>query len=237
MNVLIVDDELLAREEIARLLGQEPDIQIVGQCANAIEGISAINRLNPEVIFLDIQMPRISGLEMLSMLDPERMPRVVFLTAFNEYALQAFDQNAFDYLLKPVDPARLALTLKRLRHDRTPSPALFNSAAPLKQIPSPGHHRVLLIKIDDIEYATSKTTGVYVTTSQGAEHFTELTLRTLEEKTSFLRCHRQYLVNPEQIKELSFLEAGTVEIVTRNNHRIPVSRRLLGELKEKLGLL
>ena len=88
----------------------------------------------------------------------------------------------------------------------------------------------------DIEYVTSKTAGVYVTTNQGAEHFTELTLRTLEEKTPFLRCHRQYLVNPDQIKELNFLEAGAVEIVTRNNHRIPVSRRLLGEFKEKLGL-
>ena len=237
MNVLIIDDELLACEEIARQLSLEPDVTIVGQCSNAIEGISAINRLNPEVVFLDIQMPRISGLEMLSMLDPDRMPRIVFLTAFNEYALQAFDQNAFDYLLKPLDPARLELTLKRLRQDRTPSPVLFNAAAPLKQIPCPGHHRVLLIKIDDIEYATSKTTGVYVTTHQGAEHFTELTLRTLEEKTPFLRCHRQYLVNPDHIKEISFLEAGTVEIITRNNHHIPVSRRLLGELKEKLGLL
>jgi len=236
MKVLIIDDELPAREEIARLLGQESDIEILGQCTNAIEGISAIHRLNPEVIFLDIQMPRISGLEMLGMLDPENMPSVVFLTAFNEYALQAFDQNAFDYLLKPIDPDRLELTLKRLRRDRTPSAALFTAAAPLKQIPCPGHQRVLLIKIDDVEYATSRTAGVYVTTTEGTEHFTELTLRTLEEKTPFLRCHRQYLVNPEQIKEISFLETGAVEILTRNNRRIPVSRRLLGELKEKLGL-
>ena len=167
MKVLIIDDELPAREEIARLLGKEADIEILGQCTNAIEGISAINRLNPEVIFLDIQMPRVSGLEMLGMLDPEKMPRVVFLTAFNEYALQAFDQNAFDYLLKPIDPVRLDVTLKRLRRDRTPSPALFNAAEPLKQIPCPGHHRVLLIKIDDIEYATSKTSGVYVTIGNG----------------------------------------------------------------------
>jgi two-component system LytT family response regulator len=77
---------------------------------------------------------------------------------------------------------------------------------------------------------------VYVTTTEGTEHFTELTLRTLEEKPPFLLCHRQYLVNPEQIKEISFLETSAVEILTRNNRRIPVSRRLLGELKEKLGL-
>lgn len=237
MDILIIDDEQPARDEIVRMLEKEDDIKIVGQCGNAIEGISAINRLHPEVVFLDIQMPRISGLEMLSMLDPEKMPRIVFLTAFSEYALQAFDQNAFDYLLKPIDPARLDITLKRLRRDRTPNTTLFNSAAPLKQIPCPGPQRVLLIKVDDIEYVTSKSTGVYVTTTQGSEHFTELTLRTLEEKTPFLRCHRQYLVNPDQIQEMSFQEGGVVEIITRTHHRLPVSRRLLSELKEKLGIL
>lgn len=235
MKVLIIDDETPAREEIARLLEQEADLEIVGQCANAIEGISAINRLAPEVVFLDIQMPRISGLEMLSMLDPEHMPRIVFLTAYNEYALQAFDRDAFDYLLKPIDPARLALTLQRLRRDHSPRPEVFAAAAPLKQIPCPGHQRVQLVKIDQIEYATSRATGVYVATTDGSEHFTELTLRTLEEKTPLLRCHRQYLVHPEQIHEIAFQDIGGAEIVTHGGRRIPVSRRLLGELKEKLG--
>lgn len=237
MDVLIIDDEQPAREEIAHLLEQEPDIRILDRCANAIEGIAAINRLKPEVVFLDIQMPRISGLEMLSMLDPEHMPRIVFLTAFNEYALQAFDQDAFDYLLKPIDPERLEVTLKRLRRDHSPRPTLFTAAAPLKQIPCPGHQRVLLIRIDDIDFATSKASGVHVTTHDGVEHFTELSLRTLEEKTPFLRCHRQYLVNPEQIREIGFQEGGAAEIVTRSGHHLPVSRRLLGELKEKLGFV
>lgn len=237
MNVLIIDDEPLARDELTRQLEKETDIRILGQCGNAIEGISAINRLNPEVVFLDIQMPRINGLEMLSMLDPEKMPRIVFLTAYNEYALQAFDQAAFDYLLKPIDPARLEVTLQRLRRDRTPSPNLFTAAAPLKQIPCPGHQRVQLIKVGDVECATSRNTGVYVVTTDGSEHFTELTLRTLEEKTPFLRCHRQYLVNPEQIAEITFQDAGGAEIVTHGGRRLPVSRRILGELKEKLGFV
>ncbi len=236
MNVVIVDDEPLARDEIARLLDQEDDIQVVAQCANAIEAIAAINRLHPDVVFLDIHMPMVSGMEMLSMLDPERMPRVVFLTAYSEYALEAFDRDAFDYLLKPVDPERLATTLARLRRDCSPNPQLFNNAAPLRQIPCPGHQRILLIRVEDIEFATSKATGVYVTTTLGAEHFTELTLRTLEEKTPFLRCHRQYLVNPEHIKEICFQEGGSVEILTQHNQRLPVSRRLLGELKAHLGL-
>lgn len=235
MNVLIIDDETPAREEIARILAQEPDIVILGECANAIEGLSAINRLHPEVVFLDIQMPRVSGLEMLSMLDPEKMPRIVFLTAYNEYALQAFDKDAFDYLLKPIDPARLEITLQRLRRDRAPNEELFKAAAPLKQIPCPGHQRVQLIKVDSIESAYSNATGVYVVTADGGEHFTELTLRTLEEKTPLLRCHRQYLVNPEQIKEIVFQDVGGAEIVTHGGRRLPVSRRLFGELKERLG--
>jgi two-component system LytT family response regulator len=236
MRVVIVDDEPLARDEIARLLSQQPDIEVVAQCANAIEAIAAINRLHPDTVFLDIQMPTVSGMEMLGMLDPERTPRVVFLTAYSDYALEAFDRDAFDYLLKPIDPARLDTALARLRRDGAAPPQGFNAAVPLRQIPCPGHHRILLIRLDDIEYAASKTTGVYIATTQGAEHFTELTLRTLEEKTPFLRCHRQYLVNPEHIQEIRFAEAGAVEIVTRHQRRLPVSRRLLPELKERLGL-
>ena len=153
------------------------------------------------------------------------MPRVVFLTAFNEYALQAFDQNAFDYLLKPIDPARLDITQSAC--DATaPHAALFDAAAPLKQVPCPGHQRVLLIKVEDIEYATSKNRWGLCHSQQRQRAFHRADAAHAGRKDPFLRCHRQYLVNPDQIKELSFLEAGTVEIVTRNNHHVPVSRRL-----------
>jgi len=235
MNVLIVDDETPAREEIARLLSRVADVNIVGQCANAVEALSAINHLHPDVVFLDINMPQISGLELLGMLDPEEMPRVVFLTAYSEYALKAFEQDAYDYLLKPVDPARLDVTLQRLRRDSAPAADLSKLATPLRQIPCPGHQRVQLVKVEQVEYVNSTGTGVFLVTTDGVEHFTELTLRTLEERTPLLRCHRQYLVNPEQILEIVFQELGGAEIVTHGGRRVPVSRRLLGELKEKLG--
>ena len=105
IRTLIVDDELYAREELALHLGQDPDIEILGQAANAIEALPLIQRLKPDVVFLDIQMPKLSGMELVAMLDP--LPRIVFVTAFDEYAIQAFEENAFDYLLKPVEPARL----------------------------------------------------------------------------------------------------------------------------------
>ncbi|MBZ8142389.1 two-component system response regulator YehT [Rubrivivax gelatinosus] len=235
MNVLIVDDETPAREEIARLLANVADVSVVGQSANAVEALSAINRLHPDVVFLDINMPQISGLELLSMLDPEDMPRIVFVTAYNEFALQAFEQDAFDYLLKPIDAARLEVTLQRLRRDRLPATDPLKMAAPLRQIPCPGHQRVQLVKIDQVEYVNSTGSGVFIVTTDGSEHFTELTLRTLEERTPMLRCHRQYLVNPDQIREITFQDMGGAEIITHGGRRVPVSRRLLAELKEHLG--
>lgn len=107
LRVLIVDDEPLARENLRVLLQEQPDIEIVGECANAIEAIGAVHKLRPDVLFLDIQMPRISGLEMVGMLDPEHRPYIVFLTAFDEYAVKAFEEHAFDYLLKPIEEKRL----------------------------------------------------------------------------------------------------------------------------------
>lgn len=110
LRVLIVDDEPLARENLRVLLQEQPDIEIVGECANAIEAIGAVHKLRPDVLFLDIQMPRISGLEMVGMLDPEHRPYIVFLTAFDEYAVKAFEEHAFDYLLKPIEEKRLEKT-------------------------------------------------------------------------------------------------------------------------------
>lgn len=114
IRVLIVDDEPLARENLRVFLQEQSDIEIVGECSNAVEGIGAVHKLRPDVLFLDIQMPRISGLEMVGMLDPEHRPYIVFLTAFDEYAIKAFEEHAFDYLLKPIDEARLEKSLTRL---------------------------------------------------------------------------------------------------------------------------
>ncbi|MBK1665212.1 two-component system response regulator YehT [Rhodospirillum rubrum] len=237
MKILIVDDEQLARDELRCLLDGVGDLTIVGECANAIEAIAAINRLSPDVVFLDIQMPRVSGLEMLSMLDPERMPRIVFLTAYDEYAVRAFEEHAFDYLLKPTDAARLEKTLQRLRRDHAPQDLKpLEKTRPLTHIPCLGHNRITLLKVDEVEMVTSKPSGVYVIGPDGEERFTELTLRTLEEKTKLVRCHRQYLVNPERIKDIAFADNGLAEIVTIAGQTVPVSRRFLAALKEHLGI-
>jgi DNA-binding LytR/AlgR family response regulator len=137
-RVLIVDDEPLARENLRVLLQEQSDIEIVGECANAIEAIGAVHKLHPDVLFLDIQMPRISGLEMVGMLDPEHRPYIVFLTAFDEYAVKAFEEHAFDYLLKPIEEKRLE-NADRLRQERTVQDVtlLPENQQPLKFIPAP----------------------------------------------------------------------------------------------------
>ncbi len=236
MKVLIVDDEPPARQELRRLLETFDDVEVIGECGNAIEGIAAVNRLSPEVLFLDIRMPRVTGLEMLMMLDPERKPRVVFLTAHEEYALDAFEENAVDYLLKPVDAARLEKTLQRLRRDPTTTLAPFEPEKPLERIPCSGQNRIYLVRVVDIEFVVSRSSGIFIVDREGHEKFTELTLKTLEDRTGLFRCHRQVLVNPEAIREIVFQENGAAEIVTFAGQKIPVSRRFLGPLKERLAI-
>ncbi|WNP35986.1 two-component system response regulator BtsR [Enterobacter kobei] len=238
LKVLIVDDEPLARENLRILLEDESDIEIVGECANAVEAIGAVHKLRPDVLFLDIQMPRISGLEMVGMLDPEHRPYIVFLTAFDEYAVKAFEEHAFDYLLKPIATARLAKTLARLRQERAVQDVsvLPENQEPLKFIPCAGHSRIYLLQMDDVAYVSSRLSGVYVTSHEGKEGFTELTLRTLESRTPLMRCHRQYLVNMAHLKEIRFEDNGQAELLLREGHTVPVSRRYLKNLKEALGL-
>lgn len=238
LRVLIVDDEPLAREMLRSLLQEERDIEVVGECGNAIEGISAVHKLRPDVLFLDIQMPRISGLEMVGMLDPGNRPYVVFLTAFDEYAVQAFEEHAFDYLLKPIETQRLTKTLNRLRQDRGVQDVtlLAENQQPLKFIPCTGHSRIWLLQMEEVAFVSSRMSGVYVTSHEGKEGFTELTLRTLESRTPLVRCHRQYLVNMAFLKEIRLEDNGQAELLLRDGLTVPVSRRYLKNLKEALGL-
>ncbi|AUY26299.1 two-component system response regulator BtsR [Mixta calida] len=238
LTVLIVDDEPLARENLRVLLEQEEDIAIVGECANAVEAIGAVHRLRPDVLFLDIQMPRISGLEMAGMLDVEQRLHIVFLTAFDEYAVRAFEEHAFDYLLKPVETGRLAKTLARLRHERGEQNValLPENQQALKFIPCCGHSRIWLLPMAEVACVSSRLSGVFVTSIDGTEGFTELTLRTLACRTPLMRCHRQYLVNMAHLREIRLLENGQAELLLRSGQKVPVSRRYLKSLKEALGL-
>ncbi|MGB2078407.1 MAG: response regulator, partial [Vibrio sp.] len=164
LSAIVIDDEEFARDELSDLLHETECVEVIAQASNAITGLKAIAQHKADVVFLDIQMPQISGLEMLSMLDQDQMPHIVFVTAFDQYALQAFEDNAFDYLLKPIEPQRLKKTIKRLKKQitpfdpqRDPNHQQILNLAPeqLAQVPCMGHNRILIIPIQEIESAFS----------------------------------------------------------------------------------
>jgi two-component system LytT family response regulator len=236
LSAVVIDDELFAREELSDLLVETGSFTILGTASNAIEGLKKINQLKPDVVFLDIQMPQITGIELLGMLDPDTMPNVVFVTAYDDYAIQAFEDNAFDYLLKPIDTKRLTKTINRLLKQTQPIRQDMSAISPkvLEQVPCIGLNRIMIIPIVEVEFVYTDITGVQVQT-QHQTATCQLTLKLLEEKTSLVRCHRQYLVNTKSIKEIKLLENGLAEIITISDHQVPVSRRYLKSLKEMLG--
>jgi two-component system LytT family response regulator len=234
MRALIVDDELYAREELASLLGETGAFTLVGLCADAVSALQAIRTGRPDVVFLDIQMPAISGFQLLSMIDDVDLPRVVFVTAHDEYALRAFEENAVDYLLKPVSRERLVKTVERLRHGPVDPGVPAQLRMAILRIPCLVGRAIKLVDAADIEYAHSSEAGVYVVSSKG-EFFTELTLRVLEDRAGLVRCHKQYLVRIERIEEVRLGE-GAATLRTRSGQDVPVSRRLLPAIRERLGV-
>jgi len=235
IRALIVDDEPYAREELALLLAECGNVEVVATCSNAIEALRVVNRTKPDVIFLDVQMPRISGMEFAGMLDPDAMPRIVFVTAHDQYAVAAFEENAFDYLLKPVEPARLAKTLARIRDGQVARVAPESFLPALTQIPCFLGDRIRLVRLDEVEYVYSDVAGVHVVTAED-ETLTDLTLTVLEKRSDLVRCHRQCLIRLANAREIRLLDNGLGEISTRSGKTVSVSRRHLRELRERIGL-
>jgi len=234
-TALIVDDEMHAREEMSALLEESGMVEVVGSCGNAIEALKLINRLKPNVLFLDIQMPVMDGFELLNMISPENMPHVVFVTAYDQYTLKAFEEKTLDYLLKPVEVGRLAKTLTKLQRTLGETHPSAYPAREISRIPCLLGNRIRLLSIEEVEYVSTGQAGVHVAT-EDFEFFTEVTLKTLEERTPLLRCHKQYLTNIDAIKEIVLLEGGVARIETKSGKHVPVSRRYLKRMKKRLLL-
>jgi two-component system, LytTR family, response regulator len=233
MRTLIVDDEMHVREGLETLLSEAGEYLVLGSCSNAIQALRAVKSMRPEVIFLDIHMPKVDGFQFLGMLDPELMPLVVFVTAYDEFALKAFEENALDYLLKPVQADRLARTtekLKRLlREGRRPD---YGSAS-IERIPCISGHGIKVIDVADVDFVRSSESGIHAVTDKG-EFLTELTLTVLETRVPcFARCHKQLLVNLHQIDEIIRQDTSSL-IKTKSGRLVPVSRRFLSQIKERL---
>ena len=248
IRVIIVDDEPLARERVRSLLVEEPDVELVTECANGQEAVQAIREEQPDLVFLDVQMPGMDGFEVLSSLSKGRLPLVIFVTAYDQHALKAFDVHALDYLLKPFKQTRFKETLQRARETLNNQQAgavsknliaLLGQAKPEKdhlgRIPVKTGERVIFVKTAAIEYIESA--GNYVVLHAGKEnHVVRETLTALEEKLDpkkFLRISRSTLVNVEQIKELQPLFKGEHVVVLHNGKQLSMTRGIR-EVQEAL---
>lgn len=236
MRVLIVDDERPARDKLRRLLAQEAGIAAIEEARDGVDALERVKRFRPDALFLDIQMPELSGIELAASL-PAPAPLVVFVTAFDQYAIRAFDANAIDYLLKPYDGPRLARALERLRerlHARE-APAPLPAALPVRQLLVSERTGTRIVRVADIEWIETADNYVVLHTAAG-QPLLRQTLAALLERLGpgFVRCHRRAAVQLEWIERVIPLDKGDGELVLRGGARVPCSRQYRAAVLERL---
>lgn len=242
MRVLVVDDEAPARDKLRRWLGEQPDVELVGECADGLAAAAAIDKLGPDVVFIDIQMPGLSGLEVAAQLEPEAAPLIVFVTAFDEHAIKAFELDAVDYLLKPYDKDRLKKSLERLRGRR--EPAVAGAAVRAARLRTGSSERLLVPQGDGLELLDARAIHwieaddnyVHVHTAQ-ARFMLRRTLADLllQLGVRFARIHKSAAVNLAEVKALSPLFKGDHELELQSGVKLRLSRRYRDELFARLG--
>jgi two-component system LytT family response regulator len=246
IRTLLVDDEVLARLALRQALAAHADFEIVGECGNAAEALQAVAALAPDLLFLDIRMPGLDGFKLLRELKPDTLPMVVFATAYGQHALRAFDANALDYVLKPIDQARFDQALARVRHhwrglhervqaSASPAPA---ADGPAQRISVRVGEHIRVIATEAIDWIEAD--GNYVHIHLGKQAFLHReTLRGLAatlDPARFLRIHRGTLVNVERIREIHPLFQGNAEVVLHDGTRLGLSRRFRAQARRALGM-
>ena len=242
MRAIIIDDERLARTELRKLLQDYPEVEVVDEAANADEGINKIDSLQPDLVFLDIQMPGKTGFDMLAEL--ERAPHVIFTTAYDEYALKAFEVNALDYLLKPIEPKRLADAMQKLHVAEVKEnhilPENFNQSilTEVDQVFVKDGERCWFVKLSDIRLFES--VGNYAKVFFGGNKPLILkSLNALEERLdpkTFFRANRKHIVNLRMIEKIEPYFNGGLLLELKGGEKIEVSRRQTVKFKEMMSL-
>jgi two-component system LytT family response regulator len=250
IRVLVADDEPLARERLRTLLAREDWLELVAECPNGTDAIDSIGRLQPDLVFLDVQMPGATGFEVIEAVGAAHMPLVVFVTAFDHYALRAFDVHALDYLLKPFDRQRFNEALTRARHMlERPSHGdlerrllelvqdLKPNAQKLERFVIKSGGRVFFVRASEIDWI--EAAGNYVKLHVGTEtHLFRETMNAIEaqlDPDSFFRIHRSHIVNIERIKELQPWFNGEYVVFLKNGTRLTLSRSYRDKLQDRLG--
>jgi two-component system LytT family response regulator len=238
-RALIIDDERLARSELKKLLADFSDVEVVGEAVNALDGKEKIESLNPDLLFLDIQMPDKTGFELLSEL--EKAPKVIFTTAYDEYAIKAFEFNALDYLLKPVEPQRLADALQKMRQEEAEKPVASPNTNKLfenDQVFVKDGDRCWFVKLSDIRLFESVGNYARVYFDDNKPLILK-SLNALEERLDervFFRANRKHIVNMRMIDKIDTYFNGGLLLEMKGGEKIEVSRRQAVRFKEMMSL-
>lgn len=253
LRTLIVDDEPLARERVRMMLGMHDDVAVIGEVGDGQQAIDAIRHERPDLVFLDVQMPGVDGFNVLRALEGEIMPYVVFVTAYDQYALRAFEVHALDYVLKPFNAERFAQALERARGAiakrgdtegavdkerlRSLVASLTAEQREKQRIVVKSSGRVFFVKVDDIDWIEAE--GNYVRLHMGAQsHLLRETMKGMEsvlDVSQFIRIHRSTIVNADRIRELQPLFHGEYAVILRDGTRLVASRGPDNRLKKLLA--
>jgi two-component system LytT family response regulator len=243
-KIIIIDDEPLARSIVREYLQTYPELEVVQECNDGFEGVKAIQQHEPDLIFLDIQMPKINGFEMLELLD--QPPAVIFTTAFDEFAIKAFESHAIDYLLKPFNKERFDKAIQKWREQTTLSQkntselleAVSQSPAQSHRIVVKTGSKIKIIPVQDVYFLEAADDYVKVHTQEG--NFLKNKTMSHFEKTldsqQFVRSHRSYIVNVQQITRIDPYEKDNHIAILKSGAKVPVSRNGYARLKTVLGL-
>jgi two-component system LytT family response regulator len=251
MNIktLIVEDDPLARKRIESLLKQDPKIEIAGSCRDGEAAVAAISRQKPDLVFLDIQMPKMDGFEVLQAIDPKHLPQIIFTTAFDQYAIKAFDHHAIDFLLKPFDDQRFynALAAAKERILRSDSENISDRVQALltflnkeevflKRILIKTDDRINIIPVEDIQWLEAD--GYNIKIFNQAESFKlRKTMKEIEQKLDpkiFLRIHRSYIINMNYIKEIQEWFKGDYLVILKNGKKLTISKNYYRKVIDRL---
>lgn len=244
MKAIIIDDEPLARMLVKEYLMQHPNIELLAEAEDGFDGVKKINELKPDVIFLDIQMPKLNGFELLELL--QHYPKVIFTTAFDEYALKAFENNAIDYLLKPFSEERFNQAISKLQHNSISAEEKINHLSSFTPKYEEESSRIVIKNGSEIQIIPTKDVDFieayddYVKIYIGEKY--QLKKKTLSyyekvlEDKQFIRIHRSFLLNIAKLTRIESFEKNSYIAILSSGMRVPISRTAYPILKEKLGI-
>jgi two-component system LytT family response regulator len=234
IRALVVDDESLARRNLIILLRRDPDIGSVAECGSGLEAIEEIRRSKPDLVFVDVQMPECGGFDVLEQLGSDLPRAIIFVTAYDEYALRAFEAGALDYLLKPFDDARFSRALNRAK-DRL-ALTMPQQPLPAERLVVKNQGQVLFLNVSDIDWV--EAAGYYACLHVGSDtHVLRRSLLELERDLGdgkFIRIHRSIIVNLDRIHGLDLQDGGEYEVLLKSKVRLRVSRRFRKRLQDRM---